>query len=419
MNAPRASAQGALSPLDVEAVRRDFPALHQQVNDRPLVYLDSGASSQKPEQVIEALNNYERHDHSNVHRGVHTLSQRATEAYEASRTKVQQFINAGSVKEVVFTRGTTEAINLVAQSYGRANLRSDDEVLITEMEHHANIVPWQLLCEQTGAKLKVVPFDDTGVLEMSRLKDQLTEKTRIVAVTHVSNALGTVNPVGQIIQLAHDAGAVVLVDGAQAIPHGPVDVTALECDFYTFSGHKVYGPTGIGVLYGKEFLLEAMPPWQGGGDMIKTVSFDETTYNDLPYKFEAGTPHIAGAIGLGAAVDYVATLGPDRIAVHEHHLINYATERATAEKDMQIFGQAPDKAGILSFVLDGIHPHDIGTILDHEGVAIRTGHHCAMPVMTHYGVSATARASFGPYNTIDEIDALFRAMEKVREVFRQ
>ena len=419
MNAPRASAQGTLSPLDVEAVRRDFPALHQQVNDRPLVYLDSGASSQKPEQVIEALNNYERHDHSNVHRGVHTLSQRATEAYEASRTKVQQFINAGSVKEVVFTRGTTEAINLVAQSYGRANLRSDDEVLITEMEHHANIVPWQLLCEQTGAKLKVVPFDDTGVLEMSRLKDQLTEKTRIVAVTHVSNALGTVNPVGQIIQLAHDAGAVVLVDGAQAIPHGPVDVTALECDFYTFSGHKVYGPTGIGVLYGKEFLLEAMPPWQGGGDMIKTVSFDETTYNDLPYKFEAGTPHIAGAIGLGAAVDYVAALGPDRIAVHEHHLINYATERATAEKDMQIFGQAPDKAGILSFVLDGIHPHDIGTILDHEGVAIRTGHHCAMPVMTHYGVSATARASFGPYNTIDEIDVLFRAMEKVREVFRQ
>ncbi len=419
MNAPRASAQGALTPLDVEAVRRDFPALHQQVNDRPLVYLDSGASSQKPEQVIEALNNYERHDHSNVHRGVHTLSQRATEAYETSRTKVQQFINAGSVKEVVFTRGTTEAINLVAQSYGRANLRSDDEVLITEMEHHANIVPWQLLCEQTGAKLKVVPFDDTGVLEISRLKEQLTEKTRIVALTHVSNALGTVNPVGQIIQLAHDAGAVVLVDGAQAIPHGPVDVTALECDFYTFSGHKVYGPTGIGVLYGREFLLEAMPPWQGGGDMIKTVGFDETTYNDLPYKFEAGTPHIAGAIGLGAAVDYVAALGPDRIAVHEHHLINYATERANAEKDMQIFGQAPDKAGILSFVLDGIHPHDIGTILDHEGVAIRTGHHCAMPVMTHYGVSATARASFGPYNTIDEIDVLFRAMEKVREMFRQ
>ncbi len=419
MNAPRASAQGALTPLDVEAVRRDFPALHQQVNDRPLVYLDSGASSQKPEQVIEALNNYERHDHSNVHRGVHTLSQRATEAYEASRTKVQQFINAGSVKEVVFTRGTTEAINLVAQSYGRANLRSDDEVLITEMEHHANIVPWQLLCEQTGAKLKVVPFDDTGVLEISRLKEQLTEKTRIVALTHVSNALGTVNPVGQIIQLAHDAGAVVLVDGAQAIPHGPVDVTALECDFYTFSGHKVYGPTGIGVLYGREFLLEAMPPWQGGGDMIKTVGFDETTYNDLPYKFEAGTPHIAGAIGLGAAVDYVAALGPDRIAVHEHHLINYATERANAEKDMQIFGQAPDKAGILSFVLDGIHPHDIGTILDHEGVAIRTGHHCAMPVMTHYSVSAMARASFGPYNTIDEIDVLFQAMEKVREMFRQ
>ena len=417
MNIPRASTQGVLSALDVEAVRRDFPALHQQVNDRPLVYLDSGASSQKPEQVIEALNNYERHDHSNVHRGVHTLSQRATEAYEASRTKVQQFINAGSVKEVVFTRGTTEAINLVAQSYGRAKLQSDDEVLITEMEHHANIVPWQLLCEQTGAKLKVVPFDDTGVLQVSRLKDQLTEKTRIVAVTHVSNTLGTVNPIGHIIQLAHDAGAVVLVDGAQAIPHGPVDVTALDCDFYAFSGHKVYGPTGIGVLYGRESLLETMPPWQGGGDMIKTVGFDETTYNDLPYKFEAGTPHIAGAIGLGAAVDYVAALGLDSIAAHEHQLISYATERANAEKDMQIFGQAPDKAGILSFVLDGIHPHDIGTILDHEGVAIRTGHHCAMPVMTHYGVSATARASFGPYNTIDEIDVLFRALEKVREMF--
>ena len=419
MNAPQASTQSAPPPLDVEAVRQDFPALHQQVNDRPLVYLDSGASSQKPEQVIEALNHYERHDHSNVHRGVHTLSQRATDAYEGSRAKVQKFINAGSVKEVVFTRGTTEAINLVAQSYGRTNLQSGDEILITEMEHHANIVPWQLLCEQTGAKLKVVPFDDTGVLEMSRFKDQLTEKTRIVAVTHVSNTLGTVNPVRQIIQLAHDTGAVVLVDGAQAIPHGPVDVTALECDFYAFSGHKVYGPTGIGVLYGRESLLEAMPPWQGGGDMIKTVGFDKTTYNDLPYKFEAGTPHIAGAIGLGAAVDYVTALGPDRIAAHEHQLINYATERASAERDMQVFGQAPDKAGILSFALDGIHPHDIGTILDHEGVAIRTGHHCAMPVMTHYGVSATARASFGPYNTIDEIDVLFRAMDKVREMFRQ
>ena len=419
MNAPQASTQSAPPPLDVEAVRQDFPALHQQVNDRPLVYLDSGASSQKPEQVIEALNHYERHDHSNVHRGVHTLSQRATDAYEGSRAKVQKFINAGSVKEVVFTRGTTEAINLVAQSYGRTNLQSGDEILITEMEHHANIVPWQLLCEQTGAKLKVVPFDDTGVLEMSRFKDQLTEKTRIVAVTHVSNTLGTVNPVRQIIQLAHDTGAVVLVDGAQAIPHGPVDVTALECDFYAFSGHKVYGPTGIGVLYGRESLLEAMPPWQGGGDMIKTVGFDKTTYNDLPYKFEAGTPHIAGAIGLGAAVDYVTALGPDRIAAHEHQLINYATERASAEKDMQVFGQAPDKAGILSFALDGIHPHDIGTILDQEGVAIRTGHHCAMPVMTHYGVSATARASFGPYNTVHEIDVLFRAMDKVREMFRQ
>ena len=419
MNAPQASTQSAPPPLDAEAVRQDFPALHQQVNDRPLVYLDSGASSQKPEQVIEALNNYERHDHSNVHRGVHTLSQRATDAYEGSRAKVQKFINARSVKEVVFTRGTTEAINLVAQSYGRTNLQSGDEILITEMEHHANIVPWQLLCEQTGAKLKVVPFDDTGVLEMSRFKDQLTEKTRIVAVTHVSNTLGTVNPVRQIIQLAHDTGAVVLVDGAQAIPHGPVDVTALECDFYAFSGHKVYGPTGIGVLYGRESLLEAMPPWQGGGDMIKTVGFDKTTYNDLPYKFEAGTPHIAGAIGLGAAVDYVTALGPDRIAAHEHQLINYATERASAERDMQVFGQAPDKAGILSFALDGIHPHDIGTILDHEGVAIRTGHHCAMPVMTHYGVSATARASFGPYNTVHEIDVLFRAMDKVREMFRQ
>ena len=405
-------------PLDVEAVRKDFPILHQRVNGRPLVYLDSGASSQKPEQVIHALSEYERRDHSNVHRGVHTLSQRATEAYEGAREKIRCFVNAGSVKEIVFTRGTTEAINLVAQSYGRSRLGPGDEVLITEMEHHANIVPWQLMCQQTGAVLKVAPFDDNGELIMARFSELLSDRTRLVAMTQVSNALGTINPVQRMVQMAHDAGAVVLIDGAQAVPHGPVDVIELDCDFYAFSGHKLYGPTGIGVLFGRESLLEAMPPWQGGGDMIKTVRFEGSTYNDLPYKFEAGTPHIAGAIGLGAAIDYATTLGMDRIAAHERQLLDYATDQASAEPGMRIFGNACEKAAILSFELDGIHPHDVGTILDHEGVAVRTGHHCAMPVMEHFGVPATTRATFGPYNTEAEVDSLFAAIGKAREMFR-
>ena len=406
-------------PLDVEAVRKDFPTLHQRVNGRPLVYLDSGASSQKPEQVIHALSEYERRDHSNVHRGVHTLSQRATEAYEGAREKIRCFVNAGSVKEIVFTRGTTEAINLVAQSYGRSRLGPGDEVLITEMEHHANIVPWQLMCQQTGAVLKVAPFDDNGELIMARFSELLSDRTRLVAMTQVSNALGTINPVQRMVQMAHDAGAVVLIDGAQAVPHGPVDVIELDCDFYAFSGHKLYGPTGIGVLFGRESLLEAMPPWQGGGDMIKTVRFEGSTYNDLPYKFEAGTPDIAGAVGLGAAIDYVAGLGLDLIDEHEQQLLAYATARAAEQSGMRVIGTASDKAAILSFELNGIHPHDVGTVLDHEGIAVRTGHHCAMPVMEHFGVPATVRASFGLYNTHAEIDRLFEAIDKAQELFGQ
>ena len=417
MNQAQATPDATLCPLDVESVRKDFPALHQKVNGRPLVYLDSGASSQKPEQVIDAVQAYERRDHANVHRGVHTLSQRATDAFEGAREKVRSFVNARSVREIVFTRGTTEAINLVAQSYGRSRLASSDEVLVTEMEHHANIVPWQLLCGQTGATLKVVPFDDNGELIMARFKELLSSQTRIVALTHVSNTLGTVNPVHQIIRMAHEAGAVVLIDGAQAVPHSAIDLMALDCDFYAFSGHKLSGPTGIGVLYGREALLDAMPPWQGGGDMIKSVRFSGSTYNDLPYKFEAGTPHISGAIGLGEAVDYVSKLGMDRIAAHVHKLLDYATAQTERVSGMRVFGNAPGKAGILSFELQGIHAHDLGTILDHEGVAIRTGHHCAMPVMEHYAVPATARATFALYNTRAEIDSLFAAIDKAREIF--
>ena len=418
MNPAQTHPASTLCPLDVESVRGDFPALHQTVNGRPLVYLDSGASAQKPEQVIDAMQAYEREDHANVHRGVHTLSQRATDAFEGAREKVRRFLNAGSVKEIVFTRGTTEAINLVAQSYGRTRLGSSDEVLVSEMEHHANIVPWQLLCEQTGATLKVVPFDDNGELVMAKFEELLSSRTRIVAITHVSNTLGTVNPVQPIVRMAHAAGAVVLIDGAQAVPHSAIDLQVLDCDFYAFSGHKLYGPTGMGVLYGKEALLDAMPPWQGGGDMIKTVRFSGTTYNDLPYKFEAGTPHIAGAIGLGAAIDYVSELGMDRIEAHVHGLLDFATARAEQVSGMRIFGSVPGKAGILSFEFQGIHAHDLGTILDHEGVAIRTGHHCAMPVMEHYAVPATARATFALYNTVAEIDSLYAAIDKAREIFR-
>ncbi len=408
----------AAGGLDVARVRTEFPILHQQVRGKPLVYLDNAATTQKPKAVIEALDHYYRADNANIHRGVHTLSERATVAYEKARETVRSFINARSTKEVIFVRGATEAINLVAQTWGRVNVRAGDEILISEMEHHSNIVPWQMLCEQVGAKLKVIPINDAGELLLDQLDSLLTGRTRLVGVTHCSNALGTVNPVRKIIEKAHAAGAVVLVDGAQAVAHLPVDVQALDCDFYVFSGHKLYGPTGVGALYGKETLLDAMPPWHGGGEMIKYVTFEKTIYNDLPAKFEAGTPHIAGGIGLGAAIDYVRGVGLDTIAAHEHDLLSYATERTAEIPEMRIIGTAREKSGILSFELGRIHPHDIGTILDHQGVAIRTGHHCAMPVMQRYCVPATARASFAMYNTREEIDVFMSAVRKVIEVFR-
>lgn len=404
--------------LDVARVRAEFPILHQQVRGKPLVYLDNAATTQKPRAVIEALDHYYRFDNANIHRGVHTLSERATVAYENARETIRGFLNARSTKEVVFVRGATEAINLVAQAWGRANVRAGDEILISEMEHHSNIVPWQMLCEQVGAKLKVIPINDAGELLLERLDGLLTERTKLVGVTHCSNALGTVNPVRLIIEKAHAAGAVVLVDGAQAVAHLPVDVQALGCDFYVFSGHKLYGPTGVGALYGKEALLDAMPPWHGGGEMIKYVTFEKTVYNDLPAKFEAGTPHIAGGIGLGAAINYVRDVGLGAIAAHEHDLLSYATQRSAEIPEMRIIGTAREKSAILSFELGRIHPHDIGTILDHQGVAIRTGHHCAMPVMQRYCVPATARASFAMYNTREEVDAFMNAVRKVIEVFR-
>jgi cysteine desulfurase / selenocysteine lyase len=403
--------------LDVARVRQQFPILQQQVNGRPLVYLDNAATTQKPASVIEALDKYYRKDNSNIHRGVHTLSERATAHYEAARGKVRAFLNAASEREIIFTRGATEGINLVASSWGQANLRRGDEVLITAMEHHSNIVPWQLLCERVGATLVVIPMSDAGELDMEAFERLLSERTKLVAVVHCSNALGTINPVRRIIERAHAAGAVVLVDGAQAVPHLAVDVRALDCDFYVLSAHKLYGPTGMGVLYGKEKLLSAMPPYQGGGDMIKSVSFEKTVYNDLPYKFEAGTPHIAGAIGLGAAIDYVTAIGLNAVAEHEHDLLVYATDAVRDIEGLRVIGTARDKAGILSFTLEGIHPHDIGTIMDHEGVAIRAGHHCAMPVMTRLCIPATARASFGLYNTRADVDAFVRAIHKVKEVF--
>jgi len=408
----------AVGGLDVVRVRTEFPILHQQVRGKPLVYLDNAATTQKPRAVIEALDHYYRFDNANIHRGVHTLSERATVAYERTRETIRDFINARSTKEVVFVRGATEAINLVAQTWGRANVKAGDEILISEMEHHSNIVPWQMLCEQVGAKLKVIPINDAGELLLEQLDSLLTERTKLVGVTHCSNALGTVNPVRKIIEKAHAAGAVVLVDGAQAVAHLPVDVQALDCDFYVFSGHKLYGPTGVGALYGKEALLDAMPPWHGGGEMIKYVTFEKTIYNDLPAKFEAGTPHIAGGIGLGAAINYIRDVGLGAIAAHEHDLLSYVTQRTAEIPEMRIIGTAREKSGILSFELGRIHPHDIGTILDHQGVAIRTGHHCAMPVMQRYCVPATARASFAMYNTREEIDAFMNAVRKVIEVFR-
>ncbi|MBF8268776.1 MAG: cysteine desulfurase [Gammaproteobacteria bacterium] len=403
--------------FDVEAVRADFPILSRQVHGKPLVYLDNAATSQKPAQVIEAVDHYYRHYNANIHRGVHTLSAEATAAYEAARHKVRDFLNAGSDKEIIFVRGATEAINLVAQTFGRSTLKGGDEIIISTMEHHSNIVPWQLLCEQTGAVLRVIPINDKGELIMEAYEKLLSERTRIVSIVHISNALGTVVPVKAVIEKAHQRGAVVLVDGAQAVPHASCDVQALDCDFYVFSSHKLFGPTGVGALYGKQRLLEQMPPYQGGGDMIKMVTFARTEYNDLPYKFEAGTPNIAGAIGLGAALDYVNRIGLAAIAGYEQDLLAYGTAALQEVPGLRLIGTAPDKASILSFVLDGIHPHDIGTILDHEGVAIRTGHHCAMPVMDFFRVPATARASLAFYNTHAEIDTLVRAVFNARKIF--
>jgi cysteine desulfurase/selenocysteine lyase len=403
--------------LDVERLRADFPILERRVHGKPLAYLDNAATSQKPRQVIEAIERCYREYNSNIHRGVHTLSMEATGEFEAARSRIREFIGAASDREIVFTRGTTESINLVAQSWARNRLKAGDEILITTMEHHSNIVPWQLVCGQTGAKLRVAPIDDRGELPLDEFERLLTPATKLVAVAHVSNALGTINPVADLVRLAKRQGAVTLVDGAQAVPHLAVDVRALGCDFYAFSGHKLFGPTGIGVLWGREALLEDMPPWQGGGDMIKAVTFERTIYNDLPHKFEAGTPDISGAIGLGAAVDYVQAAGLGAIAAWEHELLDYATEAARTVKGLRLIGTAARKCGVLSFVLDFIHPHDLGTILDHEGVAIRTGHHCAMPVMDRFGIPATARASLAFYNTRAEIDRLIRGIEKARQVF--
>ncbi|MGH8748968.1 MAG: SufS family cysteine desulfurase [Burkholderiales bacterium] len=402
---------------DVERLRAEFPILATKVHGKPLVYLDNAATTQKPRAVIAAETEYYERYNANIHRGVHTLSQRATEAYEAARERVRGFINAASVKEIVFVRGTTEAINLVAQSYGRGRLKQGDEILISAMEHHSNIVPWQLLCAQTGAVLRVVPIGDAGEFLFDEYSKLLGARTRLVAVSHISNALGSVIPVRRVVALAHERGVPVLVDGAQAVAHADVDVRALDCDFYAFSGHKIYAPTGIGVLYGKQALLEQMPPYQGGGDMIRTVTFEHSTWADLPHKFEAGTPNIAGVIGLGAALEFVAAIGLDAIAAHEAQLLKYATARVAEIPGLRIIGTAAEKAGILSFVLGRIHPHDIGTILDHHGVAVRAGHHCAMLVMQRFDVPATARASFALYNTRPEVDALVGAIHKAKEMF--
>ncbi len=408
--------KSAAPVIDLEKVRADFPILRERVYGRPLVYLDNAATSQKPNAVIEAVVEYYRHDNANIHRGVHLLSQRATNAYEAVRSAVQAFLHAEQASEIVFVRGATEAINLVAQTYGRTHVESGDEVLITAMEHHSNIVPWQILCEEKGAVLTVAPINNRGEVLLDEFQKLLSPRTRIVSVAHVSNALGSINPVKQMVAMAHAANAAVLVDGAQAAPHLRIDVQDLDCDFYAFSGHKVYGPTGIGVLYGKAALLDQMPPYQGGGEMITSVTFEKTIYNKVPHKFEAGTPDIAGVIGLGAAIDYINGLGIATIGAHEHELLTYGTEKLSAIPGLRIVGTAQEKAGVLSFVMDGIHPHDIGTILDQEGIAVRTGHHCAQPVMDRFGIPATVRASFALYNTKEEIDALAHGIQKVREV---
>ena len=403
--------------FDVETIRQDFPVLKQTIHGKPLVYLDNAATAQKPRAVIDAIVKFYEVDCANIHRGVHELSQRSTAAYEETRSKVKRFLNARSKNEVIFVRGTTEAINLVTQTWGRKNLRSGDEIIIAGLEHHSNIVPWQMICEERGAHLRVIPIDDRGDLILEEYERLLSSRTRMVAIGHVSNALGTINPVREIIEMAHRAGALTLVDGAQAVPHMPVDVQAIDADFYAFSGHKIFGPTGIGVLYGKTKLLNAMPPYQGGGDMIRTVTFEKTTYNDLPYKFEAGTPDIAGGIGLGAAIGYVTHIGMDKISVYEHDLLVYGTEALSRIPGLEIIGTARNKAAVLSFVIEGIHPHDIGTVLDRQGIAVRTGHHCAQPVMDRYHIPATTRASLAFYNTAAEIDALVAGLHKVKEVF--
>jgi cysteine desulfurase / selenocysteine lyase len=405
-------------PFDVQKVRLDFPIFHNSVNGKQLIYLDSAATTQKPQIVLDALTRFYTQECANIHRGVHYLSERATESFETSRAKLRRFINATSLNEIIFVRGSTEAINLVAQTYGRTSVGAGDEVLISAMEHHSNIVPWQILCDEKGARLRIAPINSDGELIFDQYAKLLGPRTRMVAVTGVSNALGTINPLRKIIQLAHAHSIPVLIDGAQMVQHMAVDVQALDCDFFVFSGHKMYGPTGIGVLYGKERMLDALPPYQGGGDMISSVTFEKTTYNKLPYKFEAGTPNVAGGIGLGAAVDYLQSLGLENISAHEQDLLSYCTQRIRAMDEARIIGTAKEKSSVLSFILEGIHPHDIGTILDRDGIAIRTGHHCAQPVMEFYGIPATARASFGVYNTREDIEALLWGLRKVIEVFR-
>jgi cysteine desulfurase/selenocysteine lyase len=404
--------------FDVQRVRRDFPVLSQRVHGKPLVYLDNGATSQKPQAVIDRLNHYYTAENSNIHRGVHYLSEHATAAYEGAREKLRGFINAARTEEIIFLRGTTEAVNLVAQSYGRAFLKEGDEIIISAMEHHSNIVPWQMLCQQIGARLRIIPINHDGELVLDEYRRLLTERTRFVAITHISNALGSVVPIKSVIDLAHERSVPVFVDGAQAVPHLKVDVQQMGCDFYAFSGHKLFGPTGVGVLYGRSELLERMPPYQGGGDMISLVTFEKTHYNVLPYKFEAGTPHIAGGIGMGAVVDYLEALNWEQVVQHEHDLLTYATEALLNITGLRIVGTAKDKAAVISFIFENVHAHDVGTILDQEGVAVRAGHHCAMPVMQRFGIPATARASFAFYNTREEIDILVRALHRVLKVFK-
>ena len=411
------AASAVESVFEVQRIRRDFPILTRSIRDQNLVYLDNAATTQKPQRVLDALSSYYATGNANIHRGVYLLSEEATAAYDLARGKVQGLLNARAAHEIIFTRNSTESINLVAQSYGRQNLGPGDEILITHMEHHSNIVPWQLLCEQVGARLCVAPIDDDGTLQLDEFQRLISPRTRLVAVVHLSNSLGTINPVQDIVRMAHARGVPVLIDGSQSVYHMPVDVQALDCDFYVFTGHKLYGPTGIGVLYGRESLLEQMPPYQGGGDMIRSVTFDKTTYAELPHKFEAGTPHIAGAIGLGAAVNYLLSVGFEGIGRHEADLLAYGTNALSEVKGLRLIGTSPNKASILSFVMDGAHPHDIGTIVDADGIAIRTGHHCTQPVMDLFGVPATARASIAMYNTHEEIDALVKALEHVRETF--